>query len=146
MGFDVSSAGTVLIVDDDPTICELIAAILALEGFESIVARDGTHALRAVRELRPDAITLDLDMPGLDGPEVLRSLRDDDDARKVPVVVVSANSETLSSRDKGQVVQTLTKPFEVPELVEAVSSAALGGLVPAGLGRAGESVALPARQ
>ena len=118
-----SSAKVVLVVEDDPSIAELIAAVLMLEGFKPVVVRDGEHALRTVRSVSPDVITLDLDMPGVDGPAVLRSLRCDDESRKVPVVVVSANSDRLSNGERGQVVRTLSKPFEVGELVQAVSSA-----------------------
>jgi len=118
-----SSAKVVLVVEDDPSIGELIAAVLMLAGFDPVIVRDGEHALRTVREVAPDVITLDLDMPGIDGRAVLRSLRSDAEWRKVPVVVVSANSDRLSTGESGQVVQTLPKPFEVSELVQAVSSA-----------------------
>jgi CheY-like chemotaxis protein len=119
-----SSAKVVLVVEDDPSIGELIAAVLMLEGFEPVVVRDGEHALRTVRSVSPDVITLDLDMPGVDGRAVLRSLRCDAESREVPVVVVSANSDRLSTGERKQVVRTLSKPFEVGELVQAVSSAA----------------------
>ena len=117
------SSKTVLVVDDDPSIADLIAALLESEGYYPILARDGDQALRAACDVKPDAITLDLDMPGLDGRGMLRRLRADAAMREVPVVVVSANSDVLSLQERRQVVHALSKPFLLPELVDAVGIA-----------------------
>ena len=117
------SSKTVLVVDDDPSIADLIAALLESEGYYPVLAEDGDVALRAASEVKPDAITLDLDMPGLDGRAILRQLRADSATREVPVVVVSANSDVLSLHERSQVVHALSKPFLLPELVDAVSTA-----------------------
>ena len=122
---DTSSSDStkkVLVVDDDPTIGDLIAMALTFEGFDPVLVRDGEQALRAARSLRPDAITLDLEMPGRDGRSILRSLQADDETRQVPVVVVSANCHSLSTQEEGLVARTVPKPFELPALVEAVGS------------------------
>ena len=113
----------ILVVEDDPMIGGLIAEILEDEGFEPVVVHDGREALRRLRAAQPDAITLDLDMPGLDGRGMLRRLRADAATREVPVVVISANSDILSHQERSQVVHTLGKPFLLPELVDAVSTA-----------------------
>lgn len=114
---------TVLVVDDDPVIGDLIAQILLLEGFDPILIQNSQQALQAARDLKPDAITLDLDMPALDGRSVLRGLRTDAATHDVPVVVVSANCQSLSVQEQAQVCRTLDKPFDLPELIQAVSSA-----------------------
>jgi CheY-like chemotaxis protein len=114
---------TVLVIEDDPSIGGLIAAALEGEGFRPVVARDGNQALRRLSEVEPDAITLDLELPGLDGRSVLRRLRSDRKHRHVPVVVVSACSDSLSRQERDDVCGTLAKPFDVPELIQAVNSA-----------------------
>ena len=123
MAMAADSSKTVLVVDDDPSVADLIAALLESEGYYPILAKDGDQALQTAYEVKPDAITLDLDMPGLDGRGMLRRLRADAATREVPVVVVSANSDILSHQERGQVVHTLGKPFLLPELVDAVSTA-----------------------
>ena len=112
----------VLVVEDDPTIGGLIADILQEEGFEPLVVRDGREALRTVHAARPDAITLDLDLPGVDGRAILHRLWQDGTVG-VPVVVVSAATERLSREERRRVASTLRKPFDVPELVRAVNRA-----------------------
>ena len=123
MAIEGCSSKTVLVVEDDPTLRDLITTVLEGEGFETVQVRDGKQALRAAHEIEPDAITLDLEIPGLDGRSVLRGLRDDARVREVPVVVVSAACETLTNQERRQVARALGKPFQVPELVRAVSVA-----------------------
>ena len=112
----------ILVVEDDPMIGGLIAEILEEEGFEPVVVRDGREALRRVHAAQPDAITLDLDLPGVDGRAILHRLWQDGTVG-VPVVVVSAATEKLSREERRRVSSTLRKPFDVPELVRAVNHA-----------------------
>jgi CheY-like chemotaxis protein len=119
---DSSENRKVLVVEDDPHIGGLIAAILEEEGFAPVVVRDGCEALQVVRVDPPDAMTLDLELPGIDGRAILRHLWEDE-ARGVPVVVVSAATELLSREERRRVTCALRKPFEVPDLVRAVSQA-----------------------
>ena len=112
----------ILVVEDDPMIGGLIAEILEEEGYEPLVVRDGCEALRRVHAAQPDAITLDLDLPGVDGRAILHRLWQDGTVG-VPVVVVSAATEKLSREDRRRVSSTLRKPFDVPELVRAVNHA-----------------------
>jgi CheY-like chemotaxis protein len=79
----------VLVVEDDANAYELIASALGSAGFLSIRARHGDEALRLAREARPVAVTLDLVLPGVDGWEVLKRLKNDDATRQLPVVIVS---------------------------------------------------------
>ena len=123
MAMQGCSPKTVLVVEDDPTLRDLITTVLEGEGFETVQARDGKQALRVAHDLEPDAITLDLEIPGLAGRSVLRGLRDDVRVRGVPVVVVSAACETLTNQERRQVARTLGKPFQLPELVRAVNVA-----------------------
>jgi CheY-like chemotaxis protein len=80
---------TVLLVDDDPTAHELLTAALGREGYRLIHAGNGEEALALAREIRPDAITLDVLMPRLDGWAVLAALKADAELCDIPVVVVT---------------------------------------------------------
>jgi CheY-like chemotaxis protein len=82
---------SVLIVDDDPTIREIVALTLShVAGFEVREADSGRAGLEAVKERRPDAILLDVMMPGLDGPSTLESLRADAATKDIPVIFLTA--------------------------------------------------------
>ena len=74
----------VVVVEDDPAIGVLMASVLADAGYAPFVVQDGWQALRLVRELRPDAITLDLQLPGFDGHALLRKLEGDESHRPLP--------------------------------------------------------------
>jgi signal transduction histidine kinase/DNA-binding response OmpR family regulator len=109
----------VLVVDDEKPTRELIARGLTREGFRVLSAATGEEALRLAREKRPDAISLDVLMPGMDGWTVLRSLKADPLTASIPVVMVSM----LDDRDIGHALGAadyLTKPFDRDKLVTAL--------------------------
>lgn len=81
----------ILVVDDEESIRELYKAELADEGYQVELAADGREALRLLEEFRPDLVTLDIKMPGTDGIEVLRRIREKDST--IPVILVSAFEE-----------------------------------------------------
>jgi CheY-like chemotaxis protein len=82
-------ASTVLVVDDDPAVLDLLSITLGKEGFRVIHARTGEEALAQARAHRPQAITLDILMPRMDGWAVLVALKSDPDLRDIPVVIVT---------------------------------------------------------
>ena len=84
-----SGVGTVLVVDDDPISRDLIQRALARQGLHIEVAGGGEQALRLAKQLRPDAITLDVIMPGMDGWAVLSALKADPDLAEIPVILLS---------------------------------------------------------
>jgi signal transduction histidine kinase/CheY-like chemotaxis protein len=111
-----AAAPLVLVVDDDRATRELIARGLQKEGFRVTEAASGDEALRIAREKRPDAVSLDVLMPGMDGWTVLRSLKADPLTSGIPVVMVSM----LDDRDIGHALGAadyLTKPFDRDRLV-----------------------------
>jgi DNA-binding response OmpR family regulator len=110
----------VVVVEDDPSIAVLIAAILSDEGYTPFVVMDGRQALKAVREVRPQVVTLDLSLPGLDGRTVLRRLSDCAPETRPRVVVVSASADGLSRDERRMVARTLPKPFNLIDLIRAV--------------------------
>ncbi len=117
----------VLVVDDSDVIRRLIAVNLELEGFEVHLAEDGLDCLELLEAVRPDAVTLDVVMPRLDGFATLARLRGRPATRELPVVMVTActqESDLARGRELG-VQAYLTKPFDPAELVRTVRSAVL---------------------
>jgi two-component system, OmpR family, response regulator len=110
------SALRVLVVDDEASICELLSMALRYEGWDVRTAHDGTDAVRAAREFRPDAVVLDVMLPDMDGLEVLRRLRAD--SPLVPVVFLTAK-DALEDRIAGLTAggdDYVTKPFSLEEV------------------------------
>jgi signal transduction histidine kinase/CheY-like chemotaxis protein len=116
---DPSFAPLVLVADDDKATRELISRGLQKEGFRVLAASSGEEALRLAREKRPDAISLDVLMPGMDGWTVLRALKGNPLTASIPVVMVSM----LDDQDTGYALGAadyLTKPFDREKLVLAL--------------------------
>ena len=84
------SAGKVLVVDDEPQIRRVMRVILAGENYEVMEARSGEAALLRFREFLPDLVLLDLNMPGMNGLETCRNIRDTSD---VPIIVLTVRRE-----------------------------------------------------
>lgn len=84
---------TILVVDDEPDIVELVRFHLEQEGYEVVSAGEGRDALEKARNLLPDAIILDLMLPGMSGLEVCRLLRQQDRTSHIPILMLTARSE-----------------------------------------------------
>ena len=119
----------VLLVDDDQAILRLLEVNFRLEGFETVTASRGEDALTLAASERPDVIVLDLMLPGLDGKEVFRRLREDEATASTPVVFLTARTaeDDLRSLGPGNRASFVTKPFDPTELVEIVRDH-LGGV------------------
>lgn len=110
---------TILIVDDEDDILDLLAYNLGREGFDTALARDGVEAMEQVRAVDPDLIILDVMMPKMDGIEVCRRLRQDAHYRTVPILMLTARTEEedqVEGLDVGADIY-LGKPVSVPVLV-----------------------------
>lgn len=108
----------ILVVDDEPDILSLLVYQLSREGYRVSTAVDGRSALSTAREERPDVVVLDLMLPGVDGYEVLRTLREDDDTSDIPVILLTARREE-EERVRGfrfGADDYVTKPFSAREL------------------------------
>jgi adenylate cyclase len=112
--------GTVLVIDDDPTARELIAAHLASTGFAIETAANGVDGLKKVRALRPTAITLDIMMPDIDGWTVLAALKGDPVLADIPVVIVTIVDEQRRGIALGA-AGYMTKPIDRDRLVAILS-------------------------
>lgn len=116
--------GCILVVEDEQDLANLVEVNLTLAGYEVVVAASGEEGLTALREVGPDAVLLDVMLPGIDGWNVLRSIKEDRSTRDVPVVMLTALSE---ERDliRGHLqgaVEYVTKPFEMRRLLATLQS------------------------
>src|SRR5678816_3709256 len=115
--------GRVLVVDDEPMVRETLGQMLTDEGYSVDVAVDGEEALDRVHAARPDAILLDLMMPGMNGRQFLQALRDEPAYERVPVLIMTAVhglEVNLATLGASEVVE---KPFNVDELLNKVALA-----------------------
>ena len=116
---DVGQSMRILVVDDDPEIVSFLKRGLTYEGYTVDTASDGTEALARAREAEPDLAILDITMPGIDGLEVSRRLRQ---ASKVPIIMLTAKG-TVTDRVKGLdsgADDYLVKPFAFDELLARI--------------------------
>ena len=112
----------ILVADDEPTLLQLVAFHLRLEGYEVITARNGLEAVEKTHAEKPALVVLDVMMPKLDGFDVLQELKSNLETQHIPVIMLTALS------DNGHVIQGwnqdvdcyLTKPFDPVELLSMV--------------------------
>jgi two-component system, OmpR family, response regulator MprA len=122
------SEAALLLVDDDAPIRRMLERTLTAEGYEVVAAADGGAALAAVERNLPDAIVLDVSMPGIDGYEACRRLREDHHLDDLPVVMLTAHTQD-EDLDRGYalgIVAYVTKPFDPQVLVATVRDALAG--------------------
>jgi DNA-binding response OmpR family regulator len=118
-----SKEGRVLVIDDEPMLRETLGQVLTEEGYVVDFAVDGESALERVHAARPDAILLDLMMPGMNGRQFLQSLRSNPAYESVPVLIMTAvhglnvNLQTLGASE------VVEKPFNIDELLNKVALA-----------------------
>jgi DNA-binding response OmpR family regulator len=120
---DDHARGSVLVVDDEPTIAEVVSRYLERAGYRTQIAGDGRDAIALAAAQRPDLVVLDLMLPGLSGLEVMRRLRDQDHQR-VAVILLTAKGEE-SDRVIGLRLGAddyVVKPFSPAELVARVDA------------------------
>jgi len=115
-------SATVLIIDDEIHIRRLIAQMLELAGYQVLEASSGSEALRLMEQTKPDVITCDIFMPGMNGFEVLEAIKSEPATAEIPVIMLTAigqekdtaRAEALGADDY------ITKPFGTTNLVETI--------------------------
>lgn len=110
----------VLVIDDKYYIRQLLITALGLKGYEVIDAANGPDGLAKAAATPPDVILLDLLMPGVDGYQVLESLRRNPVTSNIPVIIMSAKTEAQGAPETASAVDYLIKPFDLEVMEEMV--------------------------
>ncbi|HLC40777.1 MAG TPA: response regulator [Methylomirabilota bacterium] len=111
----------ILVVDDEPEVAEVIAESVRIQGHETVIAHDGQGALDILGTFSPDAVFLDLVMPGLTGLDVLQQIRQR--YQELPVIIISgrATAAQVAEAKRLGVTDVVEKPFALKHLSEALS-------------------------
>ena len=112
----------ILVIDDEPSITNLVSAYLKPEGYEVFTAADGNAGLKAARAFKPDLIILDLMLPGIDGIELLSRLRRESDVYVIMLTARTEETDKIVGLSVGA-DDYVTKPFSPRELVARVKAA-----------------------
>jgi two-component system alkaline phosphatase synthesis response regulator PhoP len=112
----------ILVVDDEPSILNLVTSYLRAEGYTYYTASDGPSGLKAAREFKPDLIVLDIMLPGMDGIEVLSQLRRESDVYVIMLTAKSEETDKIVGLSVGA-DDYLTKPFSPRELMARIKAA-----------------------
>lgn len=121
-----SNPKTVVCVEDEPGVIELIRLILNERGLKVVGAVTGTEGMAAIRELRPALVLLDLMLPGMDGWEIYRRMKADEALKDIPIIIVTAKTASVDealARYVAKVDAYIKKPFSLEELVQSVDRA-----------------------
>ena len=108
----------VLVIDDDPTIRQLMARMLTMEGYEVLDAFDGEDGIQQFQENDVDLIVTDWEMPRKDGGDVIREVRRREPAAKI--IVVTAHQPAITAAMELGVHKVLPKPFDLQQLIDGV--------------------------
>jgi CheY-like chemotaxis protein len=111
---------TILIVEDETLLAELLGDVFTSEGYKVAFAEDGRHALKQMAGERPDLVLSDIMMPGMDGLALCRAMQTNTAYRSIPVVLMSA-APLRVSRDDCKYEAIIGKPFDLDVLLEIVS-------------------------
>jgi CheY-like chemotaxis protein len=116
------SVALILVVDDEFGVAEVLEAILADVGHEVVTAANGRQALERAKERLPDLVLLDFMMPIMDGPSVLKAMREAPALRNIPAVILSSLPENAISKSVGGMYAAFVrKPFRINTVVDTVN-------------------------
>ncbi|MDI6757417.1 MAG: response regulator transcription factor [Endomicrobiia bacterium] len=120
------SVGRVMVVDDDPAICDLLKSALEIEGFAVDVCENDSDVSIALSKFHPDAILMDASMPGLDGISLCRHIKQTPATASIPIMIVSAYDDDKTRHDAALfgADDFVAKPFDVKFLVGKIKKLA----------------------
>ncbi len=114
---------SVLVVDDEHDIRQLLSTMLTMMGYQSFVAQDGLEALEKIPECNPDVLILDVMMPRMDGLTLCRQLRDTEETAEIPIIMLSgkAHQEAIQEGLQAGANRYLVKPTGLDELTRNIN-------------------------
>ena len=112
----------ILIIEDDPDLVDLLSYRLKAKGYEVLTALDGATGLEVAKNEKPDLITLDVMMPGLNGFTVCRALKFNDEYKHIPIIFLTAKSGATDNvfDESVQPEAYITKPFDINHLFDKI--------------------------
>ena len=115
---------TVLVVEDDPTILQLLEVNFEMEGFTVVTATDGAEGVKMAREASPDIVVSDVMMPNMSGIEMVVALKEDPSTAAIPIILLSAKAQGTDLRQgiEAGADDYVTKPFEPLDLIDRVNA------------------------
>jgi len=119
---DQTARGTILVVDDSPTVCKLVCITLEKRGYRVITASNGLEALARINDGLPDLILLDITMPRMDGYQLCKIIRGNQGTKCIPVVMLTGKDGFID-RVRGRMAGStdyITKPFDPDTLLRVV--------------------------
>lgn len=111
----------VLVVDDDPGICDLVKIALSSKGFVVKTAGTGEEAIKCVAEFVPDLILLDRQLPDMDGKEVARKIKESEISKNADIIMMTGENMTEKDLDVNYFAGVLNKPFRLADLAGNLS-------------------------
>jgi CheY-like chemotaxis protein len=111
---------TILLVEDEPAIRELLVEVLSDEGYTVVDAANGLEALDLLARQAPDLVLTDVMMPGLDGLGVVRRIQGDPRTARIPIILMSAALRERSPSDQSPRIGFVNKPFDLARLLDEV--------------------------
>lgn len=119
--------GTILVIDDEPDICELFEQVLGGAGYTVLSAHNGLEGVACNTARNPDVIILDLKMPKMDGVETLKAIRETDSAVRVIILTGYGSAATIRAALDSNVYEYISKPFENDTIRRVVGEALADG-------------------
>lgn len=115
----------ILVIDDEPSLHEMLRVILELGGYQVVGSSPRVNGSHDFKEAKPDLIVLDLMMPEVDGFEILRRLKADEDTRDIPVIICTVRDypEDHAQAEELGAARYVTKPFEPSDFLEIIGEA-----------------------
>ena len=113
----------ILIVEDEESLLKLESILLSSKGYKVTGVRDGLAALSEIEKIKPDLILLDIMMPGIDGFEVCRRIKENPDTRDIPIVMLTAKKSAADQARGAEVGADayITKPFKSLKIIDVIS-------------------------
>ena len=118
-----SEAKKIVIVEDNPFNMELVHDILAIKGYEIYEAVDAEQGLEMIAKIQPDLVLMDIQLPGMDGIEATKIIKDQESTKDIPIIAVTANA---MKGDREEIISQgfddyISKPIELTVLIEKVA-------------------------